>query len=439
MKNLESISPDLFRSKQPRYLCLEVPATGHVSDFEDLITRAAPRLETLVLRAMISYSHSSPMSISGDLLGRCAPELKTLAIQGPFTHEALWTSPILHRLVNLSLTTQPTTTGARGPHNAILLCDILEALHNMQQLGTLIIGFPSLDRRFPRPSYFLQSSAYDGPRVHLPQLSTLRLLGNHTDITRLTNHLAISPSCTMRYRVDLHEERPAGWFDTLSTLVSPAAPLEQVEVVELLLFPSSRNNLQMRCWSRDTDEQPRLALQIRLVSLASQVQQQGPMPGPRSVVFIHALDAILANLGLSRLRQLRWACSWLDFPPPSTELSISDYAEVLRRFEMVESLRFDTLFGHRHELGAVFGRSILPRLKTICFVGQREKCDDLVWLSPPAHEANHNMQEEIQGLATVLLNVAQTHDLETLEFRGCRLSKDQADHFVGVAPHIIMT
>lgn len=436
---LESISAELFRSKQPKYLCVEAPQTGGTSNFEEFITRAAPRLETLVLHAMISDGDRGAMSIPRDLLGRCAPALTTLVIRGSFTHEALWTSPVLSGLTSLTLYTQPSATVMMvlGSQKEVSLCDVLDALRNMHKLETLSIEFPCLSANIAQPLYFSQSGVVDGARVHLPRLSTLRLMGNETDAARLTNHLTIPPTCSMRYRVDAHKDRPAHWPSMMSAVVSPAEPLGPIGTVELLLFSTASHLLQIRCWNHDADEQIRLALQLRLI----------PQPGQQIISttpaeFMQAFDAITASLDLSRLHQLRWAYSWLDFVGPPVQLGIDDYRQVLGRFEMVESLHFDTLIGHQHELDAVaIDRTILPRLKKICFVDKRQIYDDPAWqsASPFDSEGDLNVEEEVQALVEVLLRVAQARDLETLEFRGYKLSEVQVNPFVGVVRHIIMT
>lgn len=437
IKNFESISSDLFRTKQPKFVSLEVSQFDNMSNFEQLITRAAPRLETLVIRVIISPASTLPLP--GDLLGRCAPRLTTLVIRGPFTHEALWTSPVLHGLTNLTLYSLPSSgqilSTASDVYKPVFLRDILDALQNMQQLETLSIEFPYLDHRRDPPSYFSQSDVDDCARVHLPRLSVLRLLGNQTDATRLTNHLTIPSACLMRYRVDVHVESSPQLVGIMSKLVSPAEPLEPIETVDLLLFPRSSGSLQMRCWNRDADRQPRLSLDFHLFTRPAYAHH--PLPRTPVSSFLQALDAMLASLDLSRLRRLRWAYSWLNHRPA---LGMNDYHQVLGRFATVETLQFETLFGHRHELNALsIDRSVLPQLKKICFIADLQICDDPAWMSPAPFGVNHNMEEEVRELAVVLLRVAQTRDLEALEFRGCGLSEAQVDGFVGVARHIIIS
>ncbi|EIM85928.1 uncharacterized protein STEHIDRAFT_168960 [Stereum hirsutum FP-91666 SS1] len=439
LKNLDFITHHIFLDKQPRHLILDILTTDYSQKVEGLLRRAAPCLDTLVLHITPALPSDAPLHLPEDLLGRCSPSLRNLTIRGPLTHETLWTSPILRGLVDLTLITQPHGS-ASIPNSTTSLSDTLEALRNMHQLETLTLGFPFTNRNSPQRAYFLKDTMHDTTRVHLPRLSVLHLSGNLNDTILLTRHLSIPSTAIMKYLLDLRgEEHQARWADGISTLVFPAAPLKPVETIELSFFSSSVGCLHINCWDKEErDEQrPRLALQLFVVA-----QQAGPQPLPTPgtsnadiKTLVHSLDAVLPNLDLSRLTELRWIRTLRSFPLPMSPLSIAACAEILNKFQTVEKLRFDGFIGHREKLGALASSAVLPRLTSIHFIGVRPMKDTVTLghLQPQV-----DLSQELQSVATALRLVAQAHNLQTLVFRRCQISNEHASMFEGIAPNILI-
>lgn len=438
-KNLDFITHRIFLDKQARHLILDILTTDYPQKVEAFLRRAAPCLDTLVLNITPGLPSDAPLHLPEDLLGRCSPFLRNLTIRGPLTHETLWTSPILRGLVDLTLVTQPHGS-ASIPNNMTSFSDTLEALRNMHQLETLTLGFPFTNRNSPQRVYFRKDTVHDTTRVHLPRLSTLHLSGNLNDTILLTRHLSIPATAIMKYLLDLRgEEHQARWADAISTLVFPAAPLRPVETIELSFFSSSVGCLHINCWDKEEidERRPRLALQMFVVT-----QQAGPQPQPLPTpgtsnadteTLVHSLDAVLPNLDLSRLTELRWIRTMRSFPLPTSPLSIAACAEILNKFQTVEKLRFDGFIGHREKLGALASSTVLPRLTSIHFIGVRPMKDTLGHFQPQV-----DLSQELQSVATALRLVAQAHNLQTLEFRRCQISNEQASMFQGIAPNILI-
>lgn len=443
--NIEHIVPTLFESKQAKLLSLYVPLDKSAELWREVLKRPAPQLETLELCGMLPPIDSSPFSIPEGFLGGHAPALRGLALDGYFSHEALWRAPFLHGLVTLRLTTQFTRD--TGSNRVVLLQETLDALQNMQQLENLSITFPSSLSRSTYSTYFIPSSGHVDSPINLSRLSSLTLAGNLVDITELTTHIVIAPGATLDFDIFLEQDdldvalsnRMSGIFCTPNII--------PIECLELVFFCNPDDNLILKCWNQTLPTYPqgtsKPEAQISLhLSVLSPVTTPIPYPDWSDAArmrahaqrLVHLLSLLTPLLPLDQLHDLRWGSHWRELIILTLALEERTCVQVLDIFATVQRLVLEDIRGYREIMAAAASSaSALPRLKSVHFVPIALGTH---WPAP-----HHQSLTEVDAheLAEILRRVVQSRDLRTLEFCGGAMDENRLSAFEGIVPQLLWT
>lgn len=447
----------LFHEIQPKWLYLAPPCDSDASVatlWDEVLVRPAPNLETLEILGSHHPSCPGVMHIPSELLGRCAPVLKHLSLAGIFSYEALWTSPILHQLVSLTLDVH-YMNGA-DMDSSIPLQAVLNALQEMQQLENLSITFPSLRIKSPlKNSPYLVHHEHDHSLVQLPRLSSLYLSGILIEISSLTAHLIIPRNATVRYTAFLPEDDvDAGLTGNIARLLHPTLPLSSLRTSEVTLVNSYDRTLQLQCWDHTLPAhssamedlgRPRIALEFWLSSPPLEQLPQAPDPAAthQAQKLLEIFRAVSSIIPFDQIHDLHW-----DNPDKnsrnlgSTEISIDEpvLTEVLSNFGQAKRLFFtDTLHCPDMISATASNPVLLPHLANIHFASTLSR--ELLVQGRAAHAGwpgeEARVRDLLQELASGLRRLTETRDIQTLEWSGGLLPEEHIPLFEGIAKHLV--
>lgn len=452
---MDILKPVLFETKQPIHLCLHLAIHDQTqADFWiKVLTRPAPYLEVLQVSTEVSYGHFAPLAFTDNFLGGYTPALKSLTLKGPCSHEVLWTLPVLHGLVHLTLSLTPP-----GNTRNVSLQDTLDALREMQQLESLSIEFPSLYTPSPqRPSYFLSNSSQEGTEVCLPCLMSLSVKGGMPDTTTLTKCLSIPPRAEIQCEILLGEEdvRPQMAGEILA-LLHPVLPMRStMETYELVISHSPDVALCVRGWEQavlldryldDRPASPRLSLtfSVRAADLwggLPQLQVAAETLARDIRILVDILNMLSPLLPRHQSHDLR--CRTLDDPQPyAGGLVTHDHAilaEALNTFPETRRLIFSNCYSCLDIIPAIASNDTLLRHLESIHAVERPAPNSYQSSPPfpPPFPNNESERAAYEDLAEKLRHLAKTRDLHTFECRG-RLIKDEYAHlFEGVTREVI--
>lgn len=451
----------LFHEIQPKWLHLAPPCEDALATlWDEVLVRPAPDLETLEILGPRNSFCPGVMHIPSDLLGRCAPALKYLNLAGIFSYEALWTSPILQQLVSLTLDVH--YMNAADMDSRIPLQDVLNALQEMQQLENLSITFPSLRSESPlKNSPYLVHHEHDRSLVQLPRLSSLYLSGVLIEISSLTAHLIIPRNATVRYTAFLREDDvDAGLTGNVARLLHPTLPLSPLRTSKIKIVNSYDPTLQLQCWDHTLPAhssamedlgRPRIALSFWLPSPPLQEQDGlGQLPQAPDPDVTHQAQKLLeifraasSIIPFEQIHDLHW-----DIPDSyslnlgGTEISIDEPAltEVLSHFGQATRLFFtDTLYCPDIISATACNPALLPHLTSIHFASTLSRellvYDRAAHARWPGEEAR--VRNLLQELASGLRRLAETRDIQNLEWSGGLLPEEHVPLFEGIAKHLV--
>lgn len=460
-ENINTILPHLFHTRQPKHLCLQVPFHGPHELFRDVLTLPAPYLEVIEISSMLPRYHdpqsaSSVHIVSADFLGQHAPCLRHLTLEGPFSHDTLWRSPVLRGLNSLTLSVEPSH-GENAP-SSVRLPEVLDALRHMEHLETLSLAFRSYFlRTLQTSSYFVPENLdQDHEPVHLPRLSSFTTSGSLIDVLSVARHLVLKPNVRTDYKVLVTNDDIHGRLaNDISLLIRPALPLPHMKTCEIAFFHNADVNFRMKCWDfvRDVtatgdsdipnvedDPKPRFSLSLSLViPEIHQIFQNPPVMqelerATRNLV--KSVVMVLPFLQFDELHDLRWMNRWQGLPVRVLNVDDSDSSKVLDTFRTTKRLIFDEFSGDVDILGmAASSRDVFPVLESIHFVTQARTMYDGWSRSVPT---TFNAQQ-VQSISGQLRRVAEKHKLRVLQFHGGLLTAEHKGDFTGIASELLIT
>ncbi|EIM92367.1 uncharacterized protein STEHIDRAFT_136287 [Stereum hirsutum FP-91666 SS1] len=452
-QNIASLVPQLFHTKQPKHLQLHLAMHGEALTrfWADVLSRPAPSLEVLGVLMMVPLPGDIPFSIPADSLGRSAPAMRSLTLNGYFSHEALWPSPVLRGLVNLTLILTPNASPT-----SVSLQDTLVALRDMQQLETLTIGFPSTFHSMQpqQQPYFLLTGTQDGVEVSLERLLFLHLKGNVSDTTTLTRHISIFSRADVQYDVSLseHDVRPQ-LAEDISALFHPAPPIHlSIETYEISISYNPDPLLCIRCWDEilplerspaQYSMSPKLAIRFDVqfdhhVALPGQAHIANIMERGRTKV-IDLLNILSPTLPRDQPHDLRWGLVDDRHAYTSRSLILGDPArtDALSNFPETRRIIFDDIHTALDILPSITSNAtILRHLTGVCFV--RRPLPDGYQLWPEYLPEDESVDVEmLQSLAPDLRRLGETRGIHTLEFAGGFIRDRDAHLFEGIAKELM--
>lgn len=467
--NIDFLIPRLFHTIQPKHLSLYPQYMSALTTtlWSNVLLRPAPVVETLQIVGGLPHSHAGVMPIPAQFLGRCAPALKHLSLVGPFSFEALWPSPILRGLVSLTLVVHHMNgvdSNCRVP-----LQVVLDALQEMHQLETLSLTFPSLyTRSLPGTPTYFSNYEQEYPSMQLPRLSSLILSGGLTEIAALTPCLIISQRATIRCEVILREDEiPQKVREYASKIIHPTIPFSAMKTSEITFVNSVDCTLHIRYWDHTLPTRasapenlgdPRVALSFSIPwppppahqqhGMAGLLFHQHPHQGADTIVerqqtqkLVQVLDAVSVFTPFSQVHDLRWG-SHPDSQKYGGDLLIineSSYAEILRHVSQTKRLFFTDTHRCSDMITAMTSNSaLLPHLTSIHFAStssREQVLKEQRRVPPPVEDTR--VQEALQDLATKLRRLAETRNIQTLEWRGGLIRQKYTPLFEGIAKELV--
>lgn len=440
------LTPRLFETKQPRHmrLLLNMNKKTLVDAWSKVLSRSAPVLEVLqVFTTTMYFDDFAPLVIAADFLGGHAPALRSLTLKGPCSHQALWSSPVLRGLVNLTLALTPP-----GTTQNVSLQDTLTALRSMQQLETLCIEFPP---SWPlQPSYFLSNSSQEGIVVRLPHLTFLSVNGGMTDATTLTKCLLLPPRADIQCEIRVTEEQVSHpqMPGDIAALLHPVLPIRStMEVYEINFSYHPEPFLCVRAWEHALPMdhyldhypvRPRLTLTFTIRN----EHLPGVFPQPQNMVelfergtrnLVKTLAMLSPLLPRDQPHDLRWGITRWPYANCLLIIDDSPITEVLNTIPETRRLIFNSIRSCRDIIsGAANDPGLLRNLESIHFIGH-----------PPSDSSmplpnGMSMEDTIyKDIAGDLRLVAKTRDIHVIECRGGLIKEEYVHLFEGIARELV--